>query len=301
MTETRQGEAERGYSMTLSRIFDPRDRGLLLAVCFGPEGRPLAFNQYVPASQVNGYSLDLMRRTSDESAPNGLTDFVIIETIAWMAARRATRPRAQLRHHAGRGGRRGNGRSVDLARAIGAPPLQRHDADRVALEVQQEVRPVVGPPLRGHRAVPARWPAAAWPSPGPSRSPRSPSWGACSRRGSRRAPPTRAEASDHRASTDRRAPASKAPPYPSNRLDRHVPALTVPCGHPGWRRLLVRRQGRGVFALGSAPSTAASHPPGRAGDPRAGDDRALGCRRGGGRRSGRRAGLGRGRMEPWPT
>ena len=85
MTETRQGEAERGYSMTLSRIFDPRDEGLLLAVCFGPDGRPLAFNQYVPASEVNGFSLDLMRRTADPDAPNGLTDFVIIETVQWMA------------------------------------------------------------------------------------------------------------------------------------------------------------------------------------------------------------------------
>ena len=84
MTETRQGEAERGYSMTLSRIFDPRDEGLLLAVCFGSDGRPLAFNQYVPASEVNGFSLDLMRRTNSEDAPNGLTDFVIIETIQWM-------------------------------------------------------------------------------------------------------------------------------------------------------------------------------------------------------------------------
>ena len=85
MTETRQGEAERGYSMTLSRIFDPRDDGLLLAVCFGADGRPMAFNQYVPASEVNGYSLDLMRRTNSPDAPNGLTDFVIIETIQWMA------------------------------------------------------------------------------------------------------------------------------------------------------------------------------------------------------------------------
>ena len=87
MTETRQGEAERGYSMTLSRIFDPRDTGLLLAVCFGADDRPLAFNQYVPAAHVDGYSLDLMRRTSDEDAPNGLTDFVIIETLQWMAER----------------------------------------------------------------------------------------------------------------------------------------------------------------------------------------------------------------------
>jgi lysylphosphatidylglycerol synthetase-like protein (DUF2156 family) len=87
MTETRQGEAERGYSMTLSRIFDPRDQGLLLAVCFGADGRPMAFNQYVPAAHVDGYSLDLMRRTSDPDAPNGLTDFVIIETLQWMAER----------------------------------------------------------------------------------------------------------------------------------------------------------------------------------------------------------------------
>jgi lysyl-tRNA synthetase class 2 len=87
MTETRQGEAERGYSMTLSRIFDPRDRGLLLAVCLDADDTPLAFNQYVPAPQVNGYSLDLMRRTSREDVPSGLTDFVILETIQWMAER----------------------------------------------------------------------------------------------------------------------------------------------------------------------------------------------------------------------
>ncbi|MGO8870757.1 MAG: phosphatidylglycerol lysyltransferase domain-containing protein [Acidimicrobiales bacterium] len=87
MTDTRQGEAERGYSMTLSRIFDPRDDGLLLAVCFSADGRPMAFNQYVPATEVDGFSLDLMRRTNDPGAPNGLTDFVIIETIQWMAER----------------------------------------------------------------------------------------------------------------------------------------------------------------------------------------------------------------------
>ncbi len=84
-TETRQGDAERGFSMTLSRMFDERDPGLLLAVCLDPEGKPVAFNQYVPASHVTGYSLDVMRRTSDPDAPNGLTDFVIIETINWMA------------------------------------------------------------------------------------------------------------------------------------------------------------------------------------------------------------------------
>ena len=71
--------------MTLSRMFDERDTGLLLAVCLDPEGKPVAFNQYIPASHINGYSLDLMRRTNDPDAPNGLTDFVILETINWQA------------------------------------------------------------------------------------------------------------------------------------------------------------------------------------------------------------------------
>ncbi|MBV9095598.1 MAG: DUF2156 domain-containing protein [Streptosporangiaceae bacterium] len=86
-TETRQGDAERGFSMTLSRMFDERDTGLLLAVCLDPEDKPVAFNQYIPAAHINGYSLDVMRRTSNPDAPNGLTDFVIIGTINWMAER----------------------------------------------------------------------------------------------------------------------------------------------------------------------------------------------------------------------
>jgi lysylphosphatidylglycerol synthetase-like protein (DUF2156 family) len=89
-TETRQGEVERGFSMTLSRMFDERDTGLLLAVCLDSDGKPAAFNQYIPASHINGYSLDVMRRTSDPDAPNGLTDFVIIETLSWMAERGLT-------------------------------------------------------------------------------------------------------------------------------------------------------------------------------------------------------------------
>ncbi len=82
MTESRRGEVERGFSMTLGRVFDPADRGLLLAVCFGPDGTPAAFCQYVPAPGIQGYSLDLMRRSEAEGHPNGLTDYVVAETIA---------------------------------------------------------------------------------------------------------------------------------------------------------------------------------------------------------------------------
>jgi lysylphosphatidylglycerol synthetase-like protein (DUF2156 family)/UDP-2,3-diacylglucosamine pyrophosphatase LpxH len=80
MTETRQGDSERGFSMTLGRVFDPGDEGLLLAVAFDADGSPAAFCHYVPAPAIGGFSLDLMRRRRDLQ-PNGVTDFVVIETI----------------------------------------------------------------------------------------------------------------------------------------------------------------------------------------------------------------------------
>jgi lysylphosphatidylglycerol synthetase-like protein (DUF2156 family) len=80
MTRSRRGDVERGFSMTLGRLFDPRDEGLLLAVAAASDGTPVAFCQYVPAPGINGYSLDLMRRDDGEH-PNGLLDFVIVETI----------------------------------------------------------------------------------------------------------------------------------------------------------------------------------------------------------------------------
>jgi len=85
MRESRQGQVERGFSMTLSRLFDARDTGLLLAVCFDPTGAPAAFCQFVPAADIGGYSLDLMRRSAGEH-PNGLTDFVIVRTIEHLRA-----------------------------------------------------------------------------------------------------------------------------------------------------------------------------------------------------------------------
>ena len=81
MTKSRRGDVERGFSMTLGRVFDETDQGLLLAVVHGPpDGAPVAFCQYVPAPGIDGYSLDLMRRDDGEH-PNGLIDFAVVETI----------------------------------------------------------------------------------------------------------------------------------------------------------------------------------------------------------------------------
>lgn len=95
MTKSRRGDVERGFSMTLGRVFDPADEGLLLAVVHGPVpegspdgswGRPVAFCQYVPAPGIGGYSLDLMRRDAGEH-PNGLIDFAVVETIKELKSR----------------------------------------------------------------------------------------------------------------------------------------------------------------------------------------------------------------------
>jgi lysylphosphatidylglycerol synthetase-like protein (DUF2156 family) len=97
MTKSRRGDAERGFSMTLGRAFDPEDADLLLAVVHAPAppdspdgtlGPPVAFCQYVPAPGIGGYSLDLMRR-DDGDHPNGIIDFAVVETIKELRARGA--------------------------------------------------------------------------------------------------------------------------------------------------------------------------------------------------------------------
>jgi lysylphosphatidylglycerol synthetase-like protein (DUF2156 family) len=86
MSGSRKGEVERGFSMTLGRAFDADDRGLLLAVAFDEHQRPAGFCQYVPARAINGWSLDLMRRSEAPNVPNGLTEFIVVETIAHLRA-----------------------------------------------------------------------------------------------------------------------------------------------------------------------------------------------------------------------
>jgi lysylphosphatidylglycerol synthetase-like protein (DUF2156 family) len=76
----RRGEGERGFSMMLGRLFDPKDKGLLLTLVYGPDGRPAAACQFVPSPAIKGYSLDLMRRDPGEH-PNGLIDFALCSTI----------------------------------------------------------------------------------------------------------------------------------------------------------------------------------------------------------------------------
>ncbi len=84
--KNRRGEHERGFSMTLGRLCDPRDSDLLLTLVADPDGTPVAMCQFVPSPAIGGYSLDLMRRDPGEH-PNGLLDFALCSTITHLKER----------------------------------------------------------------------------------------------------------------------------------------------------------------------------------------------------------------------
>jgi lysyl-tRNA synthetase class 2 len=87
VAESRRGEAERGFSMTLSRLFDPEDTDLVLAMTTRADGRLDGFVQWAPAPAVNGWSLDVMRRRCADDVPNGVLDACVVASIEEVARR----------------------------------------------------------------------------------------------------------------------------------------------------------------------------------------------------------------------
>jgi len=74
----RDGAVERGFSMALCRLGDPRDADCLFVICRDAEGRIRGLLQFVPWGS-DGLSLDLMR--GDRTVDNGLTEFMVVSTI----------------------------------------------------------------------------------------------------------------------------------------------------------------------------------------------------------------------------
>ncbi|MCY1142060.1 phosphatidylglycerol lysyltransferase domain-containing protein [Actinoplanes sp. Pm04-4] len=74
----RDGPVERGFSMALSRLGDPRDADCLLVLGHDAEGRLRGLLQLVPWG-ADGLSLDLMR--GDRTAANGLTELMVVSVL----------------------------------------------------------------------------------------------------------------------------------------------------------------------------------------------------------------------------
>jgi lysyl-tRNA synthetase class 2 len=77
----RDGATERGFSMALGRLGDPRDGRCVMLECIDAAGRLRALLSFVPWGR-HGLSLDLMRRDRDvDGSANGLTEFMVIELL----------------------------------------------------------------------------------------------------------------------------------------------------------------------------------------------------------------------------
>jgi lysyl-tRNA synthetase class 2 len=76
---------ERGFSMAIDDLYVG---GTVFALAEDGDGRVGGFLHLAPSPAGGGWSLSTMRRRSEE--PNGLTEFLIAETLAWAREQRAT-------------------------------------------------------------------------------------------------------------------------------------------------------------------------------------------------------------------
>jgi lysyl-tRNA synthetase class 2 len=81
----RGGEPERGFSMAIDEL---RVAGTVLALAERADGRIGGFLHLAPSPAGGGWSLSAMRRRPE--APNGLTEFLVVETLAWARESGAT-------------------------------------------------------------------------------------------------------------------------------------------------------------------------------------------------------------------
>jgi lysyl-tRNA synthetase, class II len=79
--EWRGRQVERGFSMAMDDLFAP---GTSFAVAQAPDGTVGGFLHLAPAPADAGWSLSTMRRRPD--SPNGLMEFLVVETLAWAKA-----------------------------------------------------------------------------------------------------------------------------------------------------------------------------------------------------------------------
>jgi lysyl-tRNA synthetase class 2 len=77
----RCGQPERGFSMAIDDLHIP---GTVLALAEDGDGRIGGFLHLAPSPAGGGWSLSAMRRRPD--TPNGLTEFLVVETLAWARA-----------------------------------------------------------------------------------------------------------------------------------------------------------------------------------------------------------------------
>jgi lysyl-tRNA synthetase class 2 len=81
----RGAQAERGFSMAMDDLYA---EGTVFALAEAPDGRIGGFLHLAPAPAGGGWSLSTMRRWPD--TPNGLIEYLVVETLIWAKAEHAS-------------------------------------------------------------------------------------------------------------------------------------------------------------------------------------------------------------------
>jgi lysyl-tRNA synthetase class 2 len=118
VTAMRDGDVERGFSMALGRLGDPRDPELMVARAREYDGRLVAVLVFAPWGR-EGLSLDVMRRVAD--ADNGVVEFMIAGIVgraAELGIQRISLNFAVFRSTFDRGSRIGAGPVLRLWRQV---------------------------------------------------------------------------------------------------------------------------------------------------------------------------------------
>jgi lysyl-tRNA synthetase, class II len=177
----RGAAAERGFSMALGRLFDPRDPTTMVVAARDGQGRLRGFLHLVPWDG-DGASLDVMRR--DRAAPSWLNDFLIVEAaqqLPNLGLRRLSLNFSFLRALLTAGEQPGAGLGARAARwllrRLSGPfqieTLYRFNkkfnpswhARYLAVEALEELPRVAIVALRAEGQLPSPWRLALWGSP----------------------------------------------------------------------------------------------------------------------------------------
>jgi lysyl-tRNA synthetase class 2 len=67
--------------MALGDLLSGENPDCVVVICRDAEGRPIAFQRYVPCRRGRALSLDVMRR--DPNSPNGVNERMIVDVVDW--------------------------------------------------------------------------------------------------------------------------------------------------------------------------------------------------------------------------
>jgi len=85
-SEAELGAPGHGFMTSIGRVASAGDAGAVLALCFSADGRVVAFNQFVPARNISGFTLDMSCTGTAGEHAEAVGHVLLSDAIRWMEA-----------------------------------------------------------------------------------------------------------------------------------------------------------------------------------------------------------------------